>query len=907
MSFGHLDVSKEKEKTVLPVFRKENETEQQQFNQFVPQLDRLMSAETKAHKYFAGYTRQDLEERARLKENIQSTSWMHNQYMLPYENFNGIMNTYPKVFKTKSLSYSEIEKRKDKFRHKERYQAGVHRSLEQLHKAYDEAPIKMARDVIVKHGHTNENDGNPNDYTEISRDFATYASMYKGLPGYENLEERATEVISRAVSGIKIEASAFSILREVQDTSLDEFVYHDEYEFVQNLPRKLAKLRALSHAGAIRGDMKLLQQEGGIGDMNMLIIDEKIRMLEEIKEDYESRVAMMQSPYYVLLEETDFTKLSQKELDKLRLSSDEKELRTYIDTMKKRKKLSKFGMGTEMADFAKQAQKDVHKEEKARTKKAVSELESGLKKFAKSHKLKLTPGVERAGALAQYMKSVYGDGSILEMNNYLETVLNPAHKTRNTLYSEKERQKLLLLSEDMVMASNMAMSLLNRTKAQQIADETFEIAQAQTAPKELSARDRKRIKADRSDFATADMNQDMTFVYQMSTEEKKLTSGRSYMQSVTQLMRERDDVTLARLVENFNAAKKAKGISDEARGEFKTAETAAQKAEKEARVGSYIAHMGFEVNERELDEQARTEREKAVEAQKKMDAELLTSEDPLSEFTYAVLDDRKTAIQREQDDRQHIVRKDFMGHKRRANAAKFAKSSVKDEKMDKAVEQDLENLLTNVRLDQMLSRDKLELEEPLASTVKGYAIFIKINEPLIMEYKMHMEENREIIDFLETDKTADHTAEITRLKEEILALGKQREAISAFVLLYKAIIPSAKQYIDYMERLKSVRLAKKIIASDPAGTYKTKMMEELNKQDKEYRDLVEVSLLSFIRTLSNGFTKGINIEQNQILFDCAQTYDRIMAVKGDKYAADSAHAIMDEMRDKLREYGRTAV
>ena len=59
MSFGHLDVSKEKEKAVLPVFRKENETEQQQFNQFVPQLDRLMSAETRAHKYYAGYTRRD--------------------------------------------------------------------------------------------------------------------------------------------------------------------------------------------------------------------------------------------------------------------------------------------------------------------------------------------------------------------------------------------------------------------------------------------------------------------------------------------------------------------------------------------------------------------------------------------------------------------------------------------------------------------------------------------------------------------------------------------------------------------------------------------------------------------------------------------------------------------------------
>ncbi len=152
---------------------------------------------------------------------------------------------------------------------------------------------------------------------------------------------------------------AENMAQQVLAVDLNDFAYKDDQEFMQKFDSQYRKICAMANSEKV---IRLLDH--GLPNERVIRLKARIRVLNDIREDYENRMQILQSPYYAFLSGADATdenlqKLWNEEIRQAELSEQLGEevkvnqvLRDYIIAMQKRKNL-KLKAGVSATDLEK--------------------------------------------------------------------------------------------------------------------------------------------------------------------------------------------------------------------------------------------------------------------------------------------------------------------------------------------------------------------------------------------------------------------------------------------------------------------------------------------------------------------------------------------------------------------------
>ncbi len=176
----------------------------------------------------------------------------------------------------------------------------------------------------------------------------------------------------------KQKTAAWAMLRQIRIADLDKYDFKDDDRFMLKFNDHYKELCAFSNA------QKLLDTvDTGIVDANLVKLRAKIRALNEIREAYENRMQILQSPYYALLMASDLKQGDPKYEELKDKMKDNAGAKAYFDAVEKKAAL-KFGKGQSAEELYKshldetEDYKQVHEHEEFEKRKE-SFLVNGLK------------------------------------------------------------------------------------------------------------------------------------------------------------------------------------------------------------------------------------------------------------------------------------------------------------------------------------------------------------------------------------------------------------------------------------------------------------------------------------------------------------------------------------------------
>ncbi len=145
-------------------------------------------------------------------------------------------------------------------------------------------------------------------------------------------------------------------IRAFDKLDLDKFNYDSDEEFAKNTGKnrfqlRYAELKAYSHVGKM---LRILDEESKKGtgykmpddiEEGLDKLHRKVRLLQDILADYDNRVLLLQSPYYVLLASKDFDSISNDELIRRIGTTEDPYARTYMQLELERRTNTGFRKG----------------------------------------------------------------------------------------------------------------------------------------------------------------------------------------------------------------------------------------------------------------------------------------------------------------------------------------------------------------------------------------------------------------------------------------------------------------------------------------------------------------------------------------------------------------------------------
>lgn len=813
---------------------------------------------------------------------------------------------YTKVFKDKSLSKSQKTKRAASYNEKERRQNLVNAEMFQYHTIRDRAVHMIAEETTeseTKQEFLDKHDATKSKYSEATRDVAVYAYLSQ----QKSLGDLAKKFYKSAASTETEDSAPELLIREMEKLDLSEFEYSTDSEFATGLSLKMAKIRAFSHVEDYLRQVKLgrLRITGAPVDLTALAA--KAEVLKSIKTDYESRMKMMESPYYVMLAKKDLDGLSDDELNDLVTDVKNEELKAYVAAYKKNKANKLFKKGEKIIAKEEKIRKTLEKQNQ-KVDGETDALNDQLKALAKEKDFKFETGHKRAGIMAVYYYEKYGvDG---------------------------DADVRMLIDKYTPILQDKKLSSSQKKKISQMVDDLKETATMFEHLKAQSASEVKNVKGGAMPSMALFVDQGYRTLAFQSPAFRKLTE---------RLQAERDerarsryfnycDTRLRNVLLKIDGAKTKSGLQLN-RNNSKDSITAQEVYNNDIEIIRYKKEKGVELSEEEKALLGGTAdiNEEAV-AQKKQDlaatasAKLrVVSDDYLNtdkpfidiERDWMVLTE---ARMREYNTENGVYRKDIGGIDRMEHHEKFKKGGAE---MQKAAEEDVDNLVYSFLTDKEFSMPDMQVEEPLLTALKGYMMFMMIGENAIMKKTKEKELARSKADVLsklvpkDAPDTDPNKVELKALRDQADKLKTEETRISAFSLRFRTSVPISLTYLPNVLKLQAFADARQVIMQDEDGTYKEQLLKTLDEKEAALKAELEENKISAYKTTANGVPIEITENQKDMLKKLSVVFDAFTDLrrrkseaedegegKEDKEIGDEAQAQLEQAMQIVMDYNK---
>ncbi|MCR4643507.1 MAG: hypothetical protein K5697_15950 [Lachnospiraceae bacterium] len=209
-----------------------------------------------------------------------------------------------------------------------------------------------------------------------------------------------------------------------------------------------------------------------------------------------------------------------------------------------------------------------------------------------------------------------------------------------------------------------------------------------------------------------------------------------------------------------------------------------------------------------------------------------------------------------------IIRKDAFGRERRQNMAKYRNGGRGS---DEAAEKDVENLVTNLRLDLALSGKIIEPNGPMLTIKKAYAMvpfFTDHMNSAVHAREHEIKERKKMLE--ETGNT--NTAFYKESEREEKSFISSSRTLDKFTLALRESCSNLIFYDMKMKEITAMELAEQIIRDAPASAYTKKMLRILSDKKREAREAIEAEITKrFI--LLNSIKYGVNQKGWDVMSD----------------------------------------
>ncbi len=798
---------------------------------------------------------------------------------------NAIDKAYSKVFRDKSLGKSQKTKRAASFNEKERRQNLVNSEMSQYHTVRDRAVNMIAEDSIA--GESQEEfleskDVKKSKYSEATRDIAVYAYISR----QDSIGDMAKKFYKSASSSETEDSAPEYLLREMEKLDLSEFEYESDSEFATDLSLKMAKLRAFSHAEDYLREIKLGRLQIGGEPLDITGLTAKAQMLEAIKTDYENRMLLMESPYYVLLAKKDMDGLSEEGFNDLVDDVKNEELKTYVDAFKKIKANKLFGKGEKVSEKEKKIKTSLEKEGK-KPEGEADHMDGLLKEYAKKKGYKFETGHKRAGILAAYYYEKYGEDSATDVRVFINKH-TPLLDDKKLSSSQKKK-----LSQ-MVADYNETATMLEYIKRQNLSEAKNEKGGAQ--PSLAVFKDQNfRILASQSPAFR-----------ELAEKLQSERDGRAYSRYVSYT-----DTVLRNVI---TAPDKTGLFKD--RNDSKNSITEQEVYNNEIELIRYKKEKGIDLsddekqllgNTTEINEDAVAQKKKELEYKAKeklrvVSSSFLNTDKPFIDIERDWMAATESTMRTYKEQNDGLYRKDVAGIDRMEHHAKYKKGGSG---MVKAAESDVENLVQGILIDKQLTIPDLSVEEPLLTALKGYMMFMMIGENAIMKKakeKDLVKGKLRILSAIVDDKTAEddpNMVELTALRKDMARLEKEESRIGAFSLRFRISVPISLSYLPNVLKLQSYMEARQVILQEEDGAYKQQLLKTLDEKVASLKEVVEENKISAYKTTSNGVPIEITDNQKTMISNLSGIFDTFTELRRRKAEGEDAEDLEDEALEQL--------
>ncbi|MBR3305748.1 MAG: hypothetical protein IKI75_00675 [Lachnospiraceae bacterium] len=375
------------------------------------------------------------------------TAWMRQREIPKDKADSQITSVFSKLHLKKSFFRSELDKQSKRMAEAAGLQGELFLQEHAFEQAEDTGVFKAAVN-FYKSGNQQflQNADEDAKYGDLLREFGAYASLQQ--EGTE-AAERTTTRMNRLLMTMSVkntqELGLEEVLKEAAETDLSEFEYKSDKEFVDGYPARYAKLKALCHANEIFRLSEIHKIDG----VNMTVLRAKLDVMEQIRNDYETRIKMMHSPYYALLAGKDFESLSVDQLDEkiklLKGSQEDAELGKFLDNVKSLRGKGRFVRGANATELGMTTLKTFQEKDHADSMKEIDGFAEMIEKYKKIHNTgdgKGTPD-DQARLFLGALKFEFGEERLRKYTDKLyKTLFDMDQKNGNQFYSKEDLDKI---------------------------------------------------------------------------------------------------------------------------------------------------------------------------------------------------------------------------------------------------------------------------------------------------------------------------------------------------------------------------------------------------------------------------------------------------------------------------------
>ncbi len=158
---------------------------------------------------------------------------------------------------------------------------------------------------------------------------------------------------------------AGNMASEILHMDISGLEYKDDMDFLHKFKDNYKKLCAYSNV-----DMIIKVLDNGMPEERIIRLKARAKALKEIRDDYENKLQIMQSPYYALLLESDQEDMKYQQLKEE--MKDNEAAKAYFEAVEKRKTL-KYGKGMSASDLENEYLNEEPKIKEIREKKELDE------------------------------------------------------------------------------------------------------------------------------------------------------------------------------------------------------------------------------------------------------------------------------------------------------------------------------------------------------------------------------------------------------------------------------------------------------------------------------------------------------------------------------------------------------